>query len=84
MAASLIKEGVTIEHDGRPVAGGPQIGINVRGDTLRVYDRGTLLVEEAGVLGWVRNDRRRFTVNMVNGGTYTATLIKNCGCGGGR
>lgn len=83
MAAPLALEGVTIEKDGSPLAGGRNIGINVRGNTLRVYDRGTLVEEAVGVTATVRVDRRTYTVTTP-GHVYSVSVIKNCGCGGGR
>ena len=84
MAAPLALEGIAVEKDGSPLAGGPNIGINVRANVLRVYDRGTLVTEEAGVAAVTRVDRRTYNVTMVAGAVYHVSILKRCGCGGGR
>lgn len=81
MAAPLALEGVTVEKNGQPVDGGPQVGINLRGDTMRVYRRGTLVLEVNGIAGQQRIDRRNYTVTTNAGDVFHVQVIKDCGCG---
>lgn len=80
MAATLSLEGVTVERDGEPVDGGPQVGAVVRYNVLRVTKRGQLLLELDGVTAVRRIDARNWAVDTASG-TVHVTKVRNCGCG---